>query len=130
MTDQVPASIRYKELTALATTAAQQLRKHERARAAELGEAVAASQQRKDEAEERRQQVVEDVRVRWKAAMEALWDERWMQVKGMPEPDRSAPPATPEESRRDLQDAFMDLYNALEKPRFGAGLLPRRKKSS
>ncbi|MER7013993.1 hypothetical protein ABT324_21450 [Saccharopolyspora sp. NPDC000359] len=129
MTDQVPASIRYKELTALATTAAQQLRKHERARATELGEAVAAGQKRKDEAEEQRQQVVDDVRVRWKAAMEALWDERWMQVRGLPEPDRSAPPATPEDSRRHLQDAFMELYNSLEKPRFGSGILPRRKKS-
>ncbi|MGW1679834.1 hypothetical protein [Saccharopolyspora sp. NPDC002376] len=130
MTDLVPASIRYKELTALASTAAQDLRKHERARATELGEAVAEGQQRKDAAAEQRDQVVEDVRKRWKAAMEALWDERWMQVKGMPDPDLTAPPATPDDSRRDVHDAFLALLNALERPRFGSGILPRRKKSS
>jgi hypothetical protein len=130
VTEQIPASVRYKEITALATTAAQQLRKHERERAGELGEAVAAGRQRREAADEQREQVVEDVRKRWNAAMEAVWDERWMKVKPMPDPDRAAPPATPDESRRDVQDAFMALYNSLDKPRFGANLLPRRKKTS
>nr|WP_246330559.1 hypothetical protein [Saccharopolyspora hordei] len=114
----------------MATTAAERMRKHERARAAELSEVVAAGRQRKDAAEERRQQVVDDVRVRWNNAMEALWDERWFRVKGLPEPDRSAPPMTPEEARRLVQDAFLALHDALEKPRFGSGILPRRKRGS
>ncbi|MCI2423150.1 hypothetical protein MOQ72_37600 [Saccharopolyspora sp. K220] len=130
MTEQVPASVRYKEITALATTAAQQLRRHERERAGELGEAVAAGRKRREAADERREQVREDVRKRWKAAMEALWDERWMRVKGMPEPDRAAPPATPEESRREVQSAYLALHDALEKRRFTANLRPRRKKES
>ncbi|MBB5153767.1 hypothetical protein [Saccharopolyspora phatthalungensis] len=130
MTDQVPASERYKEIAALATTAAQQLRRHERERAGELGEAVAAGRQRREAADEQRKQVVEDVRKRWNAAMEALWDERWMQVKAMPEPDRSAAPSTPDASRRDVQEAFMALYKSLEKTRFAANLLSRRKKES
>lgn len=130
MTEQTPASVRYKEITALATTAAQQLRKHERERAGELGEAVAAGRQRREAADEQREQVIEDARKRWNAAMEALWNERWLQVTTMPEPNRAAPPATPDESRRDVQDAFLALYNSLEKPRFRANFLSRRKKES
>ncbi|MGI8309851.1 hypothetical protein [Saccharopolyspora hattusasensis] len=130
MTEQVPAADRYKEITALATTAAQQLRRHERERAGELGEAVAAGRQRREAADEQREQVVEDVRKRWNAAMEALWDERWMQVKSMPDPDPAARASTPDDSRREVQAAYMALHSALEKPRFAASLRPRRKKES
>ncbi|MGP4021075.1 hypothetical protein [Saccharopolyspora sp. 5N708] len=130
MTEQVPASVQYKEITALASAAAQQLRRHERERAGELGEAVAAGRKRREAADERRKQVADDVRKRWKAAMEALWNERWMQVTAMPEPDRSAPPATPEQSRREVQSAYLALHDALEKRRFAANLRPRRKKGS
>lgn len=130
MTEQVPAAERYKEITALATTAAQQLRRHERERAGELGEAVAAGRQRREAADEQREQVVEDVRKRWNAAMEALWDERWMQVKGMPDPDPTAQESTPDDSRREVQAAYLAFYGSLEKPRFAASFRPRRKKDS
>ncbi|MGW5649650.1 hypothetical protein ACWEV3_33230 [Saccharopolyspora sp. NPDC003752] len=130
MTEQIPAAERYREITARATTAAQQLRKHERERAGELGEAVAAGKQRREAADEQREKVLDDVRKRWNAAMEALWNERWMRVTSMPDPDRTAKPSTPDDSRRDVQQAYMALYNALEKPRFAASLRPRRKKDS
>ncbi|RKT83678.1 hypothetical protein SAMN05421805_110178 [Saccharopolyspora antimicrobica] len=129
MTERVPASIRYKELTALATTAAQQLRKRERARVAELSDEVAAGQQRKDAAAEERDKVIKDVESRWEAAIRALWHEKWMKGSVFPEPDRSAPRAKPEKSVRAVQAAYLEFNDALERLRFGSGFL-RRKKSS
>lgn len=129
MTEPVPASIRYKELTALATTAAQQLRKHERARVAELSDEVAAAQQRKDEAAAEHEKLVKDVKARWDAAIKALWHEKWMKGSVFPDPDRSASRAKPEKSIRAVQAAYLEFNEALERLRFGSGLL-RRKKSS
>ncbi|QUH00008.1 hypothetical protein HUO13_03550 [Saccharopolyspora erythraea] len=127
MTEQVPASVRYKELSAAATTAAQRMRRHEQDKAAELEESVTRGNSRKEEADQQREQVEKDVRTRWTLALEALWDERWLKVSSLPDPDLSAPPATPEESRRAVQDAFLELHDALDKPRWSAGSLLRRK---
>ena len=90
-------------------------------------EVVAAGQQRIKEADEARAQAVSDVRRSWHAAMEKLWHEKWMRVSGMPEPDLDAPPATPEESRRAVQEALLALVDAVSKQR--GSLLPRRRKS-
>lgn len=121
---QVPAAVRYKQLAELATTAAQRARKQEQERAEELGELVADSGQRIEEADAHRDQVVADVRKRWNAAMEALWDERWMRGSTLPEPDPDAEPTDPDEARRAVHDAFLELLGTLEKP---SGLLGRRK---
>ena len=91
MSKQVPASVRYKELTALAADAAEKLRQHETAKAAELAELVDAEAERLEQAEAQRDDISADVRNRWNAALHALWDERWLEIPGMPEPDPSAP---------------------------------------
>lgn len=125
---QVPAAARYKQLAELATTAAQRVRKQEQERAGELGEEVAESAQRIAEADARRDQAVADVRKRWYAAMEALWDERWMRGSRFPEPDPDAEPTDPDEPRRAVHDAFLELLRTVEKPKSQAsGLLGRRK---
>nr|WP_228046238.1 hypothetical protein [Saccharopolyspora sp. HNM0983] len=112
----------------MATTAAQRVRKQEQERAAELGELVTSSAQRTEEADARREQVVSDVRKRWNAAMEALWDERWMRECRFPDPDPEAEPADPDEARRAVHDAFLELRGAVEKPKRQArGVLGRRK---
>ncbi|MHA6802235.1 hypothetical protein [Salinifilum ghardaiensis] len=116
MNGEVPAAIRYKELTALAATAAERLRRHENARAAELEEAAADASRRIEEADAQLEQVRADARKRWNAALEALWHERWFQVDGgMPEPDPHAPPQSAEESRRAVQEALLELHEATAK---------------
>lgn len=126
--DRAPAVARYKQLAELATTAAERVRKQEQERAARLGEEVAGSAQHIEAADEQRDQVVADVRKRWNAAMEALWDERWMRGSALPEPDPDAGPADQDEARRAVHDAFLELLGTLEKPKFQAsGLLGRRK---
>lgn len=113
MTDEVPAAIRYKELTALATTAAERLRRHENARAAELEDTAVDAPRRADEADAQLEQVRNEARKRWNAALEALWHERWFQVDGgMPEPDPQAPPQPAEQSRQEMQQALLQLHEA------------------
>ncbi|GAA4885263.1 hypothetical protein [Saccharopolyspora cebuensis] len=109
------AAARYKELTALATAAGKFQRRHEQVKAVELGEVVAQGRQRIEESEAHRDEVVAEVRKRWNAAMEALWDERWFRGEGMPAPDRDAPAAPGEESVRMVQLAFLGLHEALGK---------------
>ncbi|MDA3648196.1 hypothetical protein LZ318_02420 [Saccharopolyspora indica] len=128
MTEQVPASVRYKELTALATTAAQKLRKHEKARAAGLSDEVAAGQQRKDAAAKELETFAAEVKTRWRIAVRLVWHEKWLKGPDMdafPEPDHSAPRVTPEKSINRIQAAHLELREAVQKLHFG---LLRRKK--
>lgn len=122
----VPAAVRYKEIAATAASAADRMRKLEGDRIAELSGEVAAGRERIEEAERQRTEVEESVRERWDATREALWDERWMRVPPMPEPDTSAPAATPEESLRAVRAAYRDLYDALGKRRWTDAFKIRR----
>ncbi|RCW43650.1 hypothetical protein DFQ14_106128 [Halopolyspora algeriensis] len=117
---------RYKEITATATDAVERMHELERKRAEQLEDEVVAGRERIAEAEQQEERVAEGVRSRWNAAMEALWDERWMRVTSIPAPDPSAPAATPEESLRSVQDASLELHEALGKPRWSVtSLLPK-----
>jgi len=122
--EQVPAAVRYKELMALADAAAQRLRRHESERVEELTGEVATGQKRIEQAEAQREQVRDGVRRRWDEAMEELWEERWMRVTPMPEPDLSAEPATPEGPIRSVQNVYLRLRQALSMRR---PLFPRRR---
>jgi hypothetical protein len=122
------AAERYRELTALATAAGKEMRKHEREAAEKLGERVATGNQRKEESEQVRDELVAEVKQRWTAAMQVVWDERWLRSSGIPTPDRSAPDATPSESRLAVHEAFEALRDAIAKPRLPTAFLPRRKK--
>lgn len=119
-TDSVPAAVRYKEIAATAASAADRMRKIESDRIADLSEDVAAGRQRIEEAERQHAEVDENVRERWDAAREALWDERWMRVPTMPQADTTATATTPEESLRQVRAAYRDLYDALGKRRWSS----------
>lgn len=121
---------RYKEIIGIATGAVDRTHELERKRAARLEDDTTVRQERTAEAEQQEEQVAEAVRLRWNAAMEALWAERWMRVTRMPAPDRSAPSATPEESIRSVQAACLELHAALGKPRWSpASWLSRSRRS-
>ncbi|WP_406692900.1 hypothetical protein REH65_15035 [Saccharopolyspora sp. ID03-671] len=119
------AAERYRELAELATAAGKQMRKHERETAKDLGEQVAAGNQRKEESEQTRDELVAELKGIWKSAMQVVWDERWLRSDGVPAPDRSAPDATPMESRVAAHEAYDALRAAIAKPRLP---LPRRRK--
>lgn len=113
---QGPAA-RYKEITAIATGAAKEMRDFERKKATELEELVASGRERTDEADRQRDWVVEEVEERWNEAMKALFEERWMRVTPMPSADRSAAPTDAQTSVNSVQKAYFDLYQAIKAPR-------------
>ncbi|TWF92538.1 hypothetical protein [Saccharopolyspora dendranthemae] len=119
------AAERYRELTALATAAGKEMRKQERDSAKELGDAVAAGTKRKEESEETRDKLVAEFKGLWKSAMQIVWDERWLRSSGVPAADRSAPGATPSQSRQEAHEALEALRDTIAKPRLS---LPRRRK--
>lgn len=125
---EVPAAARYKEIVAAATTAAEKMREHEREKASRLAAELAGAEERIAEAEQQRDEVVRGVHKRWNMAMEALWDERWMQVTTMPDPDARAAPGAADELISQVQSAFLHLRKALEKPRWSPSL--RRNRSA
>lgn len=124
-------AVRYRELTALATSAVDRVREHERERAARLEDGLAASAERITAAEQAQQKVVDGVRIRWNAAMEALWSERWMRVTARPDPDMSAPAARAEECIRRVQAAYLELHAAVDRRSWSAtSWLPGRGRRS
>lgn len=122
----VPAAAGYKQIIATATGAGEKMREHEREKAARLSAEVAAADERIAEAEEQRDEVVRGVHRRWNLAMEALWDERWMQVTTVPEADHRAVPGTAEQLISHVQSAYLRLRKALEKPRWSSSLRRNR----
>lgn len=120
MTDAVE---RYRELIEPATEAGAELRRHDRETAEQLGESVAAGERRQAESAQRRDETLADADARWKAALGALWDERWLRSAGKPAADRGASPASPEESRKAMDEAYVEFHDSLAKPR----LLGRKK---
>lgn len=119
---EVPASARYKELIATATSAAERMREHEREKSARLAQEVSAASVRIEEAAEVRDEVVDEVEKRWKHAMQALWDERWMRVTPMPAPDRRVAPGRAEDLIASVQSAYLMLRRSLEKSRWSPSL--------
>ncbi|SDO97894.1 hypothetical protein SAMN04487905_101317 [Actinopolyspora xinjiangensis] len=120
------AAERYKEIVALATDSVDRLHELERDRIERLERELAGERERVERAEQQREQVEEGVRLRWNAALEALWEERWLRVTQLPAPDTTAEPAGAEEAIRSVQRAYLDLYEALDQGRWSApGWIPK-----
>jgi hypothetical protein len=111
----VPPALRYKEIADTATTAAKRMHRYEAEQVERLQEELPTVQQRVTEAEARRDEIIEAAQHRWHTAMEALWDERWMQVTPFPEPEGSAMPT--DRARKRMQAAYFDLHEALHRSR-------------
>ncbi|SDK45256.1 hypothetical protein SAMN04487820_10840 [Actinopolyspora mzabensis] len=111
---------RYKEIVALATGSAERLQELERDRVERLERELAGERDLVEQAEQQQEEVEEGVRLRWNAAMEALWEERWLRVTQLPAPDTTAEPAGAEDAIRSVQRAYLDLYEELEQGRWSA----------
>lgn len=126
----IPAAVRYKEITASAEAAAQRLREHEATKATRLDEEVTAARQRAEEADEQCERVTGEVNRLWNMAMSALWEERWMRVNQMPEGDPSAAPERPKQSKDRVGTAYNELSRTLKKSGWSSrSLLQRRRES-
>jgi hypothetical protein len=93
MTEQIPASERYKEIAGWATDAMARMREHDRERAAQLEREMADAEQRMAQLGVQERVVRMGVQLHWEAAVEALWNERWLTIGPLPRPDERAPDA-------------------------------------
>jgi hypothetical protein len=113
---------RYKELADVNTEAVRRMREHNRAVAEGLRAKLTDVDRELAEAIARERVARMAVRLHWEAAVEALWDERWLQVG--PQPDATTPPPGMDMAAADaaVSRTYEALRAALRKP----ALLPRR----
>ncbi|MET9232732.1 hypothetical protein [Lentzea sp. NPDC003310] len=120
----ISAVERYKEIIAIATDAAARQRKLDEVRCAELAERLAATQHEIAEVRDRERVVRMGAALHWEAAVEQLWNERWLQMTTPPKPDESVPPRPQGEYNRAMDLAYQELEDALAK----RSLLRRKQK--
>ncbi|WP_433267971.1 hypothetical protein ACQPZF_03010 [Actinosynnema sp. CS-041913] len=118
----VSAVERYKEVAALAGESVERMRDADRDRVRELLERLAASQDRMADLIEQEKLAQAGVRLLWEAAVDLLWEERWMRMSPVPDPDESVPPR----DQRDYLIAMDVAYQALEDTSQKRGLLFRK----
>lgn len=114
---------RYKELAEANSESVQRMRDHDRALAEQLRRRLAEAEQHLALATERERVARMGVRLHWEAAVEELWNERWLPV----------PPLRPSDDvPADLDLATADVevgrrYEALLAALRRPGLLPTRR---
>ncbi|WP_051772801.1 hypothetical protein [Saccharothrix sp. NRRL B-16314] len=111
----VSAVERYKEIVALAAESVERMRAADRARVRDLLARLAASQDRMADVIEQEQVVKLIVAVHWEAAVELLWDERWMTMTPVPGPDESVPARDQREYNTAMDLAYQALEESLQK---------------
>ncbi|MCP2262039.1 hypothetical protein LX15_005771 [Streptoalloteichus tenebrarius] len=133
MTGPGSAAARYKEITARVAELVERQRQRDRERAAELDRAAVRARQELAEAGEREHIVRVIAEAQWEAAVEALWEQRWMTIQPLPAledlaPQRAAdvaaldglPVARPDLNHldREVERTYQALEEALRKRTF------------
>ena len=113
----------YKELAGYNTEAVRRMRDRDRAVAEDLRRRLADVDQALAEATERERVARMSVRLHWEAAVEALWNEKWLEeVPAQPEPAEPVPGLDTLAADAEVDRTYEVLRDALRKP----ALLPRR----
>ncbi|CAL9644525.1 hypothetical protein SUDANB95_06405 [Actinosynnema sp. ALI-1.44] len=113
--EAVSAVERYKEVVALADESVQRMREVDHQRVKEALDRLVASQDRMAEAVEQEMLTRVGVTLLWEAALDALWDERWLTMKPLPNPDESVPPRPQEHYNGLMELAHQRLEDSLQK---------------
>ncbi|MEU5694889.1 hypothetical protein [Actinosynnema sp. NPDC020468] len=112
---EVSAVERYKEIVALAAESYERMRDNDRRRVAELLRRLAETQELMARVIEQERDVRIGVSVVWDQAVEALWDERWLEMKPMPAPDESVPRRPQNDYTGAMDHAYQQFEDALQK---------------
>lgn len=120
------AAREYKKIMSGITAAADQLREHDRRRAAELTRELVDRDDAMARIGERAALTRLGVELHWEAALEVLWGESWMTLRPMPTTDQPGTAAVPSARDVDLDalDAvvaqrFAELAEAVRRRRLG-----------
>ncbi|GDY30135.1 hypothetical protein [Gandjariella thermophila] len=119
---ELPASERYREIAGWATDAIERMREADRERATELERELAAIEQRMAQLAVQERVVRMGVQLHWEAAVEALWNERWLTIGPLPKPDERVP----EGSHLHFDAEVGRTYHALEESLSKRSLIRRR----
>ncbi len=117
MSEPTSAAQRYKQIVAGLDDAAEAARSHDRERVEELGELVGNSDAELRRSGDRAALSRAGVELRWEAAVQALWAERWFLLRPRPEPDRTAHPAHLDHLDRKVEEAHAALLQAIRRRR-------------
>ncbi|HEX4224893.1 MAG TPA: hypothetical protein VHZ97_21170 [Pseudonocardiaceae bacterium] len=115
------ATRRYKDVAGLNTEATERMREADRALVEKLEQQLGAAERALAEVSERERVARMGVELHWEAAMEELWDERWLKLEPMPLPAVPAPAMNPLDCDTEVGDTYAALHEALRKP----SMLPR-----
>jgi hypothetical protein len=120
--DPRPASELYKEIVGRGHAAVERIQQQDKQRVAQVERELEDAHSRFLEASEQERVARMTVHLLWEAAIEALWDEHWLTITPLPEPDKNAPQRERKYFDREIDRTYQELEEALKK----RGLLPRR----
>ena len=106
---------RYKEIIGSAGEAIAAMRAQDERRVADPVAKLAESQDRMADAIEREKVVKLGAALHWEKAVEALWEERWMEMRPMPKPNVGVPARDQSEYNTAMDLAFQALEESLQK---------------
>jgi len=112
-----PYARKYKDCTAELTARADRLRERDRERAVELGKRLVELAEAMERAGSRAALSRFVAELQWEAALEGLWDERWLRLRPRPAPDTDADPARLDEFDDALVRRADELHAALRRSR-------------
>ncbi|GAA0217290.1 hypothetical protein GCM10010492_13900 [Saccharothrix mutabilis subsp. mutabilis] len=113
--EAVSAVERYKEIVALADESVRRMREVDHQRVVEALDRLVASQDRMAEAVEQEMLTRVGVTLLWESALDLLWDERWLTMKPLPNPDESVPPRPQGHYNGMMELAHQRLEDSLQK---------------
>ncbi|HWE89255.1 MAG TPA: hypothetical protein VG317_07305 [Pseudonocardiaceae bacterium] len=114
---------RYKELADTNTEAVRRMREHDRSLVEDLNRQVIDAERRLALATERDRVARMGVRLHWEAAVEELWNERWLPVPPLRPADDVPAGLDLTAADTEVGRTYEILRDALRKP----GLLPKRR---
>jgi len=115
----VTAAWRYKDVLAGLTTAVDELRERDRERAIALSRRLVELDDAMAQAGERAALTRLGVDLQWEAAMSALWAERWLALRPLPDPDPRADPADLDVLDAAVAQRAAELLEAVRRRRLG-----------
>ncbi|KAA2263005.1 hypothetical protein F0L68_11135 [Solihabitans fulvus] len=121
--DVVSVVERYKEIAGMAAESVDRMRRHDQERASVLDRALLESQERMARIADQERIVRLGVALHWEAAVEALWDERWMTMSPQPQPDETVPDHDQLHFDGEIERTYRALEDALQK----RGLIRRKR---
>ncbi len=122
--DSRPASERYKEAIGWAQQAIREIEERDAKRATQLAAEARAAHERLTRAVDDEILTWAAVRLGWEAAVDALWDERWLTITPLPRPASDAPRRPPSHFDQEMSRAVNALEDALRK----RSIIPRRRR--